>query len=280
MKPERAIVFFAILWAISQPVWASEHSPSDDRRPRLHTLRMLEINRSFLRKAEAEYEQLKQEETSSPSEELSQRMTDLRYKIQALQEDALERQSQLPPDQSAGQFLNDLIERQSSTGNPLSPVDPDKERAIDGHVQSIVQMHEKALDEIARNHYSAAEKIYEEIVLLSPDDDEAYLLMGHTALADGNTNKASSAFANAVHIDPDNAKEITRFYENILVRNPSDVQAMVHLGFANYVVGNVEGAVQAYEDALQADPNNEDAYRALMKLAAEETERSTGIPRA
>lgn len=252
------------------PLLLASEEPIEKRpTPRLHALRMLEINRSFLRKAEADYEKLKQEERTHPSDELARRITDLRFKIEALQEDALERQAELPPDQSAHQFLDDLIARKLDSGSPYKGVDPEKEKSIEIQVQMIVEMHEKALDQIAGNHYAAAEKIYEEIVLLSPDDDEAYLLMGHTALAGGNTQKASSAFANAVHIDPSNAKEITRFYENILVRNPSDVQAMVHLGFANYVIGNREGAIQAYEDALQADPNNQEAYQWLLHLSSD-----------
>ena len=119
------------------------------------------------------------------------------------------------------------------------------------------------------HRYELAATAYEEIVLLSPDDDEAYLLLGHCRLLNTDYEKARAAFFNAIQIDPANAKEVTRLYENILVENPQDDAAYAHLGFANWILGKKEKAKQAFESALQINPGNLEARTALAGLTTQ-----------
>jgi tetratricopeptide (TPR) repeat protein len=234
-------------------------------RPYVSALRSLAINRSLLTKAEAEYQALLDEEHQGASVNISKLLENLRYKIQAYRDDAQRLQDALPGDVRAEEFLKELVQRQTQTSRP-NPVDTEKDKKIEEKVRSIYRLHEEALSYVAKNRYEDAEKIYQEIVLLSPDDDEAYLLLGHTCLAAGHYEKAGEAFRNAIHIDPANAQEIPRLYENILVENPSDDEAMAQLGFSHLFLGNARQARQFFEEALKLNASNQVARRGLMEL--------------
>ena len=100
-------------------------------------------------------------------------------------------------------------------------------------------------------------------MLTDPEDDEAYLILGHTYLLSGEYVKAEEAFQNAVHIDPANIREIAPFYQNLLLENPGDDQAHSNLGYALLILGNFTEAKQAFQDALSINPQNADANAGL-----------------
>lgn len=245
---------------------AAQEDPSAKDRPYISALRSLSINRSLLMKSEAEYQALLKEERRGTSENLSERLSNLRYKIQAFKEDAERLQTQLPGNVLADDFLKEMVDHQKRSGGTQDTVDLEAEKKIEEKIRSIYRMHEKALSYVAQDRYDEAEKMYEEIVLLSPDDDEAYLLLGHTCLAIGHYEKAGGAFGNAIHINPENAREIPRLYENILIENPSDDNVMAQLGFSYLLLGNAGQARQFFEEALKLDPSNETARRGLVEL--------------
>lgn len=246
------------------PAAATEDAASQSTA-HIETLRKLSINRSLLSRAEAEYTMLLKEERTHASEELSQRIKDLRYKIEALREDAERLRQPLPAPKEAEVFLTDIVQRKEVTGLGEAP-DTEDDRRIDDRIAQIALLHEEALLKVADRRFSEARRLYEEIILLSPDDDEAYLLMGHTALAEGRPEEAARAFANAIHIDPSNAEEMPRLYENILLENPSDSEAMTHLGYIHLFLGDGEEAARCFEDAVRADPMNAAAAAQLEKL--------------
>lgn len=225
-------------------------------------LRSLTVNRSLLMHAEEEYRNLQEQAGPEPEAEASKRLVDLRYKIQALNDDAERLRSTLPADKKADEFLEAVV--RSKTGE--RPIDAAAEKRVDEKVNAIYRLHEKALIQIAERRFDQAERTYEEIVLLSPDDDEAYLLLGHTCLAAGRYEKAASAFRSAMHIDPSNAREIPRLYENILLDNPSDDEAMTQLGYAYLLLGGADKARLAFQDALELNPANIEARKGLMEL--------------
>jgi tetratricopeptide (TPR) repeat protein len=235
-------------------------------RPYVSALRSLSINRSLLTHSEAEYQTLLGEEPRDMTGEISERLSNLRYKIQALKEDAQRLQAPLPGDVRAEEFLKEMVHRQEELGRPQSAVDPEAEKRLEEKVRSIYRMHEAALAHVAGNRYDEAIKEYEEIVLLSPDDDEAFLLLGHTCLAAGHYEKAGEAFRNAVHIDPANSREIPRLYENILVENPSDDEAMAWLGFSRLLLGDNSAAKDSFETALEINPANRTANEGMQVL--------------
>jgi len=238
--------------AFSWGALAQDDSSAKDR-PYIQTLRSLSINRSLLTRSETEYQSLLEEERQGVSGNIAERLSNLRYKIQAFKEDARRLGAQLPGNVRADEFLKEMVNLET-------------EKKIGEKVRSIYGMHEKALSYVAQDRYDEAEKMYAEIVLLSPDDDEAYLLLGHTRLAAGHYEKAGEAFGNAIHINPANAREIPRLYENVLVENPSDNEVMARLGFSHLLLGNASQARQFFEEALKLDPSNETARRGLMEL--------------
>ncbi len=250
-----------LLWILiflqTSLVFASEER---DKNPYVSAQRFMAINRSLTSKAEAEYELLSKEEAVRPSEEITEKLSKLRYKIKALQDDAVRLQSELPKNVRASEFLKDLLNR--------NHVDVPREKKLDEKLGAVFALHEKALSLVSQNKYSEASKIYEEIILESPDDDEAYLLLGHTRLLTAEYEKAKTAFLNAIHIDPSNRAEIPRFYENILVENPQDDAAYSHLGFAYWIIEEKEKARQAFETAVELNPENKEAKTALDRIRA------------
>ena len=256
MKRTATLGSILLLCCVCLPVRAVETAPDD--HPRLNAMRSLTINRSLLEKAEAEYRELQKQEAEDTTGRIAKQLSDLRYKIQAFNEDAQRLKGTLP----AGAPTEDTPD----TAAGPRPIDTAAEKRVEDTVKKIYDMHEKALQSIATKKFAEAQKIYEEIILLSPDDDEAYLLLGHTCLAAGEYEKAADAFHSAIHINPANAREIPRLYENILVENPSDDDAMTQLGYAHLLLGSVENARRAFQDALSVNPSNLEAKKGLLEI--------------
>ncbi len=236
--------------------------------PHYRALRSLEINRSLLSKAESEYVKLTSEEKVNPSSELAVQIEKTRYKIKALEEDAVRLQTELPSAVGANEFLKDLID-QHEKGPHVSPViNHEKERKIETQLQDIYRLHERALDLVRHHKFSEAARVYEEIILISPDDDEAYLLLGHTYLMDTKYQKAAQAFRNAISINTENAGEITPFYQNIIIENPEDDIAYSHLGYAWMLLGNAAESEKAFVESLRINPDNAESRAGLAELAS------------
>ncbi len=225
------------------------------KKPYVGAQRSLAINRSLLSKSETEYERLSKEGVQELSNQTAEALTKLRYKIMALREDAERLQSELPKNVRAAEFLKDLL--------GYAPVDINREKKLNEKLQSLSALHEKALTLVSQKEYQAASKIYEEILLESPEDDEAYLLLGHTCLLATEYEKAKRAFSSAIQIDPVNQAEIGRFYKNILLENPQDDAAYAHLGFVYWMLGQKDEAKKAFESALAINPENLEAKTAL-----------------
>ena len=75
---------------------------------------------------------------------------------------------------------------------------------IDAHIAKLEKMHTDAEELIAVNDLEGAIEIYNNIILLEPDDEIAYTNMGHANLLLGNIGEAEEDFLNALHINPDN----------------------------------------------------------------------------
>ena len=253
-----------MLLAASTPALHADGARDEHRR--VEALRSLSINRSLLTGAEAEYEALQKEDAQDPTDRSAKRLEDLRYKIQALQDDAARLQAPLPRDVKADEYLKELLVRQEKLGDAKKKVDPQAERAFDQKVRSVYRLHEKALAAIAEKRFRDAEGLYEEIVMTSPDDEEAYMLLGHTCILSGNYEKAARAFHNAISIRPENMREIPRLYENILVENPSDDETMAQLGYVYLLLGNESGARRSFEEALKLNPANMEARRGILEI--------------
>ncbi len=268
----KKIKFFAgsvlLLLVCAQIPWSAlaKEGPPAKPQPYISALRSLSINRSLLEKSQAEYQALLEEERrQGPTRITTELLAGLRYKIQALKEDAQRLRALLPMRAQADEFLKDMVQRQKDRAQ-RNYIEPEEEKKLRETVRRTYQLHEKALSSMAQGRADEAEKTYQEIVLLTPDDDEAYLLLGHTCLATGHYRKAGEAFLNAIHINPLNAQEIPRLYENILVENPSDDEAMAQLGFAKLLLGDRVAAKDSFETALEINPRNSTAANGLLEL--------------
>ena len=270
---KNALAILIVFFFIGIPVcWASDNTENQNSG----LLRTLHANHSLLSEYQEEYARLKNETSLHPSEALGKKMKDVEDKIKALQDDSEELQSFLPINSQAREFVMDLMAKKVSAEKlkefeaaedllkeaslkhamPLSA--PNKESAY--------QMHERALQYVTQKKYNEAVKIYEEIVLRNPEDDEAYLIMGHTYLLMGQYQKAESAFHNAVHIDPENIHEIMPFYENTVLQNPSDDGAFANLGYAYLIVGDVLRSRDAFRESLRINAENQAAQNGLAYL--------------
>ncbi len=132
--------------------------------------------------------------------------------------------------------------------------------------ETLAQKHERALRYVASQELEKASKLYEEIILDDPDDDQAYIIMGHTYILTGKYDKAENAFKNAVHIDPANVDEITPFYQNIIMQNPNDDMAYNNLGYACLILGDYVKARDAFMQCLELNPENAAARDGMKTL--------------
>jgi tetratricopeptide (TPR) repeat protein len=240
-------------------------------------LKQLEANRSLLTRYRAEYAKLRSQAEEGSSLSLDRKLDNLKYKILALEEDRSKLLLLLPQARQAHEIMKDLLIRKESAAFFEEEIRREPKKVMaraetlprtekDAITSSLRAMHEEALEYVAAKRYDKAAKIYEEILLVDPDDDQAYIIMGHIYLLSGIYDKAEEAFMNAVHIDPENTAEIAPFYENLTMQNPSDDTAYSNLGYAYMILGEFIKAREAFKDALQINPANERAMQGIQFL--------------
>ena len=217
----------------------------------------LAINRQMISRFQLEESQL----LVKPAQELtgleSKRLEDLQYKIKGLKSDASELLAVLPPEEQAAEYISFLLTDEATK--------PKKELKTFEISQQTRPLHEKALALVADQKYKEAASTYEQIVLIDPHDDQAYLLMGHCFLLTEQYEKSESAFQNAVHITPENIDEIAPFYENSVVQNPSD-ENYANLGYAYLILSAFSKAKKAFWEALQINPTNAKAMTGMRLI--------------
>lgn len=256
------------------PAWGQDQSPQSGYPA---SLKQLQANRSLLTRYRAEYTKLKPQEEEGFSPSLNRKLDNLKYKILALEEDRSKLLVLLPQARQAHEIMKDLLIRKESVvlfeeeaarapKKVMARAETAPRTRKDAALSSLNAMHEEALEYVAAQRYDKAAKIYEEIILVNPDDDQAYIIMGHIYLLSGMYDKAEEAFMNAVHIDPENTTEIAPFYENLTMQNPSDDTAYSNLGYAYMILGEFIKAKQAFKDALQINPANQPATQGIQFL--------------
>lgn len=228
---------------------------ADDALPpeKAALLKELETNRGMLSRFQAEYALLKQlERDKSPA--IRRELTGLRYKIEALRQETERLTASLDEDERAREFMKDVVAKVTMTGSRA---------AAPGGERPTHALHEKALGLVAEKRLAEAAIVYEEILLADPEDDQAYLILGHVRLLTGDYARAEEAFLNAVHIDEAALGEILPFYENLILQAPADDAAHSNLGYACLILGDFVRARDAFRAALQIRPSNADALRGL-----------------
>lgn len=262
-----------ILSLLSAPAVATSEN-SQDVNPGLG--RSLEANRSLLGQYREEYARLKKEALGRPAELTERKLDSVQDKIKALEKDYEELRSFLPLNSQAQEFITDLMTKktQAEKTNLTEAAEKLLEEAgvkqdrwkRDSSPEAVYRMHERALKFVSEKKFKEALEIYQEIVLQDPDDDQAYIIMGHSYLLTGQYQKAESAFHNAVSIDPKNIEEITPFYENMALQEPEDDRAFADLGYACLILGDTVKAKAAFLQSLDINPKNSPARDGLMHL--------------
>src|SRR5262245_14815537 len=102
------IGFVWITSLFSLPVSAAENNPGN---PRSTVLKSLALDRLMLSRFEAEYAALSKEDAGSASESSKRKLVDVRYKIQALDEENKKLAQNLPETMQANEFLKDMLAR-------------------------------------------------------------------------------------------------------------------------------------------------------------------------
>ena len=161
--------------------------------------------------------------------------------------------------QKAQDFLKQLIEKKTKVAEIHHTNSPST------HGKDYLR-HEEALELVSQHRLEEASKLYEEIVLDNPNDDEAYVLLGHTYLLSGKYGKAETAFATATDIQPENTKEILSFYENLTLQDPDNDKNYALLGYVRWMMKDSIGAKEAFGEALRINPENSEAQSGLDEL--------------
>ncbi len=223
----------------------------------------LKTNRLMLARFKGDYAKLMEQQILHPTSYRERQLTNLNIKIKALNDD-IERLLAPPSEKEARSFLRELLSKETPVSKG-APVFINK-TAI---AESTIKLHEKALECVSNNNLAEAIKLYEEILLVDPNDDQAYLLMGHCFLLSGDYEKSESAFYHATTIDPQNRDEIIPFYQNTVLQYPEDDSAHADLGYAWLILGDYLKAKEAFNDALQINPDSEKAARGLAIIKAQ-----------
>lgn len=120
-----------------------------------------------------------------------------------------------------------------------------------------------------------AEKLYRQVITLSPNQPDAHNLLGVIAHQTGRLDYAVDLMRRAITLNPDDAnfhfnlanalfakgalKESAAEYRRVLSLNPAHAAAANGLGLALRNTGDVNGSVKAFEDAARLNPNFWDA---------------------
>ncbi len=269
---KKTFYVLALCLAFLCPLRAEDAGPAEN--PGL--LKSLQANRSLLLKYQNEYVQLKGSLGPNPAESDNRRLKDLEDKIRVLEEDSEELQSFLPLNRQAEAFVTDLMTKKArgervkqlhSATDLLQEAELKHAMpATSPQAEDATLMHERALKYVTEGRFRDAVRLYEEIVMKNPEDDEAYLIMGHTYLLMGQYQKSERAFANAVHIDPANIGEIVPFYENTVLQNPDSDSGYANLGYAYLIIGDAMRAKNSFAESLRINPENASAQNGLMYL--------------
>ncbi len=258
---------------------------------------LLAANEQMLNRFENRYEDLMRLNAQNPQEANTAEITQLHYKIEALKEDHARLSGLIKEQKNAETFAANLAEQMrrvepEKVKAPLpdldTPLVPAPLKVLDERptrparktrapiltvfekpkddAETLGLMHSNALDYVSQKKYPEALDIYNEIIMLDPEDDQAYIIMGHIHMMMNDFEKAQAAFKNAVHIDPDNIHEITPFYENMILQGPNDDMAHSYLGYAYLILGQLQRAESAFLDALNLNPQNVQAQKGLEIL--------------
>lgn len=133
-------------------------------------------------------------------------------------------------------------------------------------IEKNVEGREEALEAVAQGRFLDAVGVYEAILLTSPENTQAAVVLCHLYLLTAQYDKAAATFRAAESSDETVAATVPSFYENLVLERPFDATAFVQLGYAYLFSGDEERAAEAFSEAMKIDPENGEAAEALRRL--------------
>lgn len=146
-----------------------------------------------------------------------------------------------------------------------------------------------ALANKLRSELGSSEKVIEglkHMLAMHPDSAKGWYLLGRVYVTQQKFNEASSAFANAYRLAPDNATvlfqyaqalffvthslsgEPTKLLQKVIRLEPNNYSAMNLLAVAKFQQGNYQEAVDYWEKILAHVASNDPNSQALLKAIA------------
>ena len=259
--PAVCFLFVAVFFFSTAAFPSQEGSFNYSRKSNKKALR---VNRLLLTQYETASERLKNELRLDEADNIQRGR-----KIMALEK--LERMAcllenersrlleKLPEKIKTHEFLDDvLIKQKIKKELALDTLAADADSPISAKVSPSSRLYklvDKADALISQNNYREAIKIYEKIILIEPDD-ETWMMLGHLYLSIGRFEESEKAFYNAIQLYPENLVKIKRFYENIVLENPSSDNAYTSLGYVYLMIEDYVKANRIFQEALQINPDN------------------------
>lgn len=125
------------------------------------------------------------------------------------------------------------------------------------------------------NQYENSIFTVNEILRISPQNNEAYFMLGMNFRAMGNIDRAINSFQTAVENDPEmtdawlilgdlhdkkGSKDAIKFYENAINVSPDKPEPLHSKAFYLQNHNDIPGALEIYKDIIIKNPNYTDAY--------------------
>ena len=243
---------------------------------RIDALKSLTINHSMTARFESEASALAHSSSLISSEKTKRDLLNIQYKIKALNEDKQKLTRALPERVKANEFLKEVVEkskmRTTQESGPLIESSKFKQTATHPAAEQNLKLHERALEYISKKELAKAIKLYEEIILNDPNDDEAYMIMGHCQVLSSDFEKGEQSFQSAAHINPQDLNSIIPFYENLIRRNPTDANAFANFGFVCLMFAETRRAEDLFQQSLSLDPMNPASQRGLEIIESQTQE--------
>ena len=155
------------------------------------------------------------------------------------------------------------------------------------------ELFSHASDLSEQGRFAEAESVLQQVLSLSPDKAEVYVLLAFTRLSQGRREDAAEALDRALRLDPHSAEahyyrgalsmvasdweQAAQSFRTAAACKPDYAAAHYNLGQMLRELGDPEGAVAAFREALRSQPDLPVAHAALGELLLSQGRRDEAV---